>query len=93
MVPTRNEYQRAVQAIINERSKYRRRMRRTTERVRELQKVKKKVLQSKKRQFEQQKLANIEKMYQHNNTRKLYQTTQRKNSCLYHLCPRIRMVA
>lgn len=76
-VPVRNEWfdddcQKAVQAVIEAR-KVGRESRTKSQHIRKLQREKKKMLRRKKRQFDQQKLAEIESLYTRNDTRKFYQ--------------------
>jgi hypothetical protein len=73
--PTRNDWfdddcRTAVQAVIEARAKGR--DSRSMDEVRTLQREKKKVLRKKKRQFDQQKLADIENLHTINETRKFY---------------------
>jgi hypothetical protein len=75
--PTRNEWfddecRAAVQAVIEARADGRD-TRSKLERVRILQREKKKLLQTKKRQFDQQKIAEVESLHTMNETRKFYQ--------------------
>jgi hypothetical protein len=61
----------AVQAVIEARAKEKD-SRSKMDKVRALQKEKKKVLRKKKRQFDQQKIADIENLHTINKTRKFY---------------------
>jgi hypothetical protein len=76
-LPTRNDWfdddcRAAVQAVIEARAKGRD-SRSKMDKVRTLQREKKKVLRKKKRQFDQEKLADIENLHTINETRKFYQ--------------------
>jgi endonuclease/exonuclease/phosphatase family metal-dependent hydrolase len=76
-VPVKNEWfddecREAVQAVIDARSSGRS-TRSQEERIRVLQRSKKKLFRKKKRQFDQQKLSELEHLHSRNETRKFYQ--------------------
>jgi Reverse transcriptase (RNA-dependent DNA polymerase) len=78
--PRRNEWfdddcRAAVQAVIEERARGRD-SRSKHERIRALQREKKKVLRTKKRQFDQQKLAELDHLHTINETRKFYEAVR-----------------